>query len=321
MFEFGWKEDAYAAFEAGYKAKVEGSKDVRGTIETGMPLLVHVRDGGGLGWEKDWRMGQLGWWHNGIDQLADWGLAHKAVMAGKGKILRLTHLEAQGYDRATEILDALEMFVKISLLVHRIAVLPEIPCPMTLSGHEWPESCPHDQPNRSPRWFVVYANESQQDPTFHCTMNDRSCRHTCLKNGWLAAHLEPYYAAGDTFRSLFPGPPREMDAPAFAGGEATSASLQEHFAAVADTADVAISVAHLPHDVTQLSDSDLKALWGCATKPAAESWIDCIANGQSSPRCSDLEKPQSRLRKEINETVLLDKVTWQAYDRFDKYDS
>lgn len=312
MLEFGWKEDAYAAFEAGYKAKLEGSSDVQGTIEKGMPLIVHVRDQGGRGWEKDWRMAQLGWWHNNADHVADWGAAHEEVVKkGKGRILRLTHLEDQDFKRPMDMLDALEMFCMIALLVHRVAVLPEIPCALTQL--EWSdEACPDRDPGR---WYVVYANETQRDPAFHCTMNERRCRkmHTCLASGWLHSHLEPYFTTGSTFHRLFPGPAREMDAPEFAMGETTSAGLQEHFAQVADVADVAINAAHLPRDVTQLNDADHKALLGCLSNAASDHVLDCIVNGQDSKKCSELDDSDSRVRKEINGTTPVE-VTWKVYD-------
>ncbi|KAK3270811.1 hypothetical protein CYMTET_20808 [Cymbomonas tetramitiformis] len=271
---------------------------------------------GGHGWEKDWRIGQIGWWHDAIDHLADWGDAHKEVAKeGKGKILRLLHLQEEGYDRPIDLLDALEMFIKVALLVQRVPVLPEIPCSLTQPEHVWPASCPHS--HAFTRWYVIYANESQPEPTFHCTMNDRSCTHTCLKTGWLTGHLEPYYATGTTFRGHFPGPPRELQAPAFVKGEATSAALQEYFAAAVDAADVAISAAHLPHDVTELTQVDRRRLWGCATFEGAKALMECVTNGPDSRMCSDLDKPQSRVRRDIDKATPLDNVTWQAYDYID----
>ncbi|KAK3257977.1 hypothetical protein CYMTET_32955 [Cymbomonas tetramitiformis] len=337
-------EDAYDAFAAGYEAQRSewrsgrlgapqrpstlcrdgGAKNPHDAIEELMPLLVHVRDamslrGGNVAaWDKDWRLAQLGWWHDSIDHLAAWGTAHRVVtIEGKGKLLWLQQIEPDTFDKPVDLLNAFEMFVKMAALLERFPVLPEIPCELTLD-HDWPDDCTRDA-----RWHIISANESATAPQFRCSINGRetTCKGNCLNSRWLAADLEPYFTSGATFRSRFPAAPVKVDASMLAGKNVTAAQLKAAFEASLEERQLEVSVAHLPRGLTDLSgERDQRNLWSCASYKVAEALAECTAYGlnstdeQSPKQCRELDDPDSSLRKSFNSSIRVEQIVWKEYD-------
>lgn len=96
--EFGWKEDAYECFQSLYAAQARGAslKAQEQIMGEQMPCIVHVRDQGGHGWEKDWRLAQLGWWDARIKQIGDLSVLLKRVVEQrKGKVVHLRDVDIQ----------------------------------------------------------------------------------------------------------------------------------------------------------------------------------------------------------------------------------